>query len=50
VEIFSDVFGSAAHSSSTHPLDPSHRFLFRNASVSNAIQVPPEQILLLLRS
>jgi hypothetical protein len=32
------------------PLDPSHRFLFRNASVSDAIQVPPQQLLFLLRT
>ena len=31
-------------------LDPSHRLLFRNASVSDAIEMPLQQLLLLLRS
>ena len=32
------------------PLNPSHRFFFRNASISDAIEVPPQQLLLLLRT
>jgi len=27
-----------------------HRFLFRNASISDAIEVPPQELLLLLRT
>jgi len=31
-------------------LDPSHRFLFRNAGVGHAIQMTPQEFFLLLRS
>ena len=33
-----------------HPFNSSHRFFFRNASISDAIEVPPQQLLLLLRT